>query len=124
MDDQQYCPEYDAFMDLYEDFCKALPIKKLLPGLLSSRVIDFDDKEELCHGEASDRVMVEKFMDTHLFHELAIGDSKRFYRFVDVMRRSQKCNHLVEKLDEKIYHYHSVTARATQSIEGDFCVGR
>ena len=87
-----YCPEYNALVDLYEDLCIALPIKKLFPSLISNRVIDIQDKEELSH-EISSRLMVEKFIEQHLYPEVAIGETKRFNDFVDVMRRSGKCNH-------------------------------
>ena len=105
----QHCPEHNALVDLYEDLCIALPINKLFPSLISNRVIDIHDKEEISH-EASSRLMVEKFIEKHLYPEVAVGEIKRFNRFVKVMRRSEKCNHLVEKIERKVRLYQSQRA--------------
>ena len=102
-----HCAEYNALVDLYADLNTALPIKKLFPSLISNRVIDIHDKEELSN-EASRLPMVQKFIDDHLFPELATKETARFYRFLNVMRRSEKCNHLVKKLERKISHHESL----------------
>ena len=107
----QYCPEYNALVDLYEDLCIALPISKLFPSLISNRVIDIHDKEEISH-EASSRLMVEKFIEKHLYPEVAVGEIKRFNCFIKVMRRSEKCNHLVEKIERKVSLYRRRSQRA------------
>ena len=98
------CPEYNALVDVYEDFCTALPLKKLFPKLISKRVIDVNDNEELCHETTSSK-MVEKFIDTHLYPELATGETRHFNTFLEVMKTSEKCNHLVEKIQGRINRY-------------------
>ena len=102
-------------MDVYGDFCTALPIKKLLPKLISKRVIDVDDKEELFHETTSSK-MVEKFIDDHLYPELAIEETRRFKRFLDVMKTCEKCSHLVEKIQERINHHRRSSAVKSESV--------
>lgn len=110
-----HCPEYNALVDVYGDFCTALPIKKLLPKLISKRVIDVDDKEELLH-EATSSKMVEKFIDNHLYPELATGETRCFKKFLDVMKTCGKCNHLVEKIQERINHHRRSSAVKSEPV--------
>ena len=115
LEDDTRCPEHNALMDVYGDFCTALPIKKLLPRLISKRVIDVDDKEELFH-EATSSKMAEKFIDDHLYPELAIGETRRFKRFLDVIKTCEKCSHLVEKIQERINHHRRSSAVNSEPV--------
>ena len=102
----QRCPEYNALVDITDDLCRALPITDLFPKLVSERVIDFDDKEELCLEKTRKKV-VEKFIDKHLYPEVRIGEVKRFEKFIAVMKSTDKCDFLVERIEERLKHYSS-----------------
>ena len=110
------CPEYNALVDVYEDFCTALPLKKLFPKLISKRVIDVNDKEKLCHETTSTK-MAEKFIDTHLYPALATGDTTGFNKFLDVMKTSEKCDYLLEKIQGRINHYRPSSAVKSEPSE-------
>ena len=102
----QYCPEYNALVDNTSDLCKALPIDDLFSDLISQRVIEFDDKEELCNENTSKK-KVEKFLEKYLRPELLVGEKKRFQKFMCVMKCSAKCDFLVERMEERITFYYS-----------------
>ena len=102
------CPEYNALVDSTDDLCRALPINDLFSKLISERVIDFDDKEELCQERTSKRV-VEKFIDKHLYPELRVGETKRFKKLINVMKNTDKCDFLVKRIEERVKHYSSGT---------------
>ena len=44
---RQYCPEYEALIDMNNELCTALPINDLFPHLVSLRVLGYYDPEEL-----------------------------------------------------------------------------
>ena len=97
-------PEYNALLDMTEDLCKGLPIRDLFPSMISLRVIDIGDMDELCHNK-SEKKIVEKFIQTHLYRDLVLGDTSRFRNFVSAMRKSDKCVFLVKRLEERITHH-------------------
>ena len=97
-------PEYNALIDMTEDLCKSLPIKDLFPSMISLRVIDISDIDELCHNR-TERKIVEKFIQSYLYPDLILGETSRFLNFIIAMRRSDKCDVLVGRLEERIrYH--------------------
>ena len=98
---ESHCPKYNALVDITDDLCNALPIADLYSKLISERVIEFGDKEELCQ-EKTNRKMVEKFIEKHLYPELRVGETKRFEKFMNVMKSSDKCQFLVERIEERI----------------------
>ena len=85
---QQRCPkqgpEYNALLDMTEDLCRGLPIRDLFPSMISLRVIDIDDIDELYHNR-SERKIVENFIKNHLYRDLVLGDTCRFLNFVSAM---------------------------------------
>ena len=106
---QQCCPkqrvaEYNALVDMTEVLCKVLPIKDLFPSMISLRVIDMGDIDELCHGR-TERKIVEKFIQSHLYPDLMLGETGRFLNFVLAMKGSSKCDVLVGRLEERIRYY-------------------
>jgi len=106
--DQRYqrCPEYNALVDLTDDLCSALPIADLFSKLISERVIDFEDKEELCQ-EKTNRKAVEKLIDKYLYPEVRIGETKRFKKFINAMKNTDKCDFLVKRIEDRLHHYSS-----------------
>ena len=87
-------------MEMTEDLCNALPINDLLPKMISKRVISFQDKDEI-RSERTDRDKVQLFL-SKLTGEMASGENERFYRFVNVMKESPKCNFLVKRMEGRI----------------------
>ena len=104
--ESQHCPEYNALVDATDDLCKALPIADLYSKLISERVIEFGDKEEL-YQEKTNQKMTEKFIEKHLCPEVRVGETKRFKKFMNVMKSTDKCHFLVERIEERVKHYAS-----------------
>jgi len=99
-----FCPEYNALVDMTEKLCGALQIDDLFPGLITERIINIDDVEELSN-EKTRRKRVEQFIVKYLHPDLSEGGTKRFQRFMSVMKRSEKCEFLVELMEERINHH-------------------
>jgi len=104
-DSFHFCPEYNALRDTTSALCSALPIRDLIPHLISAHVIDFDEREELCEGSTTDRKITEKFISKCLSQSLKLGHTKKFKKFMEVMQRSRKCDKLVERINERITYY-------------------
>ena len=101
----QFCPECNALLDMTEKLCGALPINDLYPGLITERVINVDDVEEIS-SEKTRKKRVEQFIVKHLHPELSERETKRFQGFMSVMKRSEKCDFLVKQMEERIKHHH------------------
>ena len=100
---KQYTAEYNALIEMTEDLCNALPIDDLLPKMIAKRVITFQDKAEI-RAERTGRDKVELFI-SKLTGEMDSGENKRFYKFIDVMKESPKCDVLVKRMEKRISHY-------------------
>ena len=104
---KQYTAERNALTKMTEDLCKALPIDDLLPKMISKGVIDFPDKAEI-REERTDRDKVGLFI-SKLTGEMDCGVNKRFYKFIEGMEESPKCDFLVERMKGWINHYQKGT---------------
>ena len=93
------CVELAALQKMTNDLCNALPIDDLFPSMISHRVIDFNDKADIC-AERTERRRVGYFLEKYLTKGLNLQecDTTRFYRFLTVMERSPKCDFLVERM--------------------------
>ena len=111
----QRCPEYSALVDMTEDFCKALPISELIPGLISSQVLDIGHIEDLRSAGRTEADIVERFILKHLCPDLELGETSRFLKFVEVMKRSasNRCELLVKRLEEHIRHHRQLPQEST-----------
>ena len=109
----QRCPEYSALVDMTEVFCKALPINELIPGLITSRVLDISDTEDLRNAGRTEADSVERFILKHLYPDLELGETSRFSKFIEVMKRSSKCELLVKRLEEHIRHHRQFPQEST-----------
>ena len=103
--------EYNALIEMTEDLYNALPIGDLLPKMISKRVIDFNEKAEIRSG-STDRDKVDIFI-SKLTGQMASGENERFYKFIEVMKESPKCNFLVKRMDRWIGHYKKGTPTPT-----------
>ena len=92
--------EYEALITLSEDLCNVLTINDLFPSLISERVIDFNGKAEIC-SESIEQRRVELFI-AKLIGRMKIGDNQKFYKFMEVMKKSRKCDFLVERMEQSI----------------------
>ena len=102
--------EYEALITLSEDLCNVLTINDLFPSLISERVIDFNGKAEIC-SESIEQRRVELFI-AKLIGRMKIGDNQKFYKFMEVMKKSRECDFLVERMEQSISQYtdsHSTT---------------
>ena len=109
----QCCPEYQALLDMTQDPCKTLPMKDLIPSFITLRILDVSHIEDLRKAEGNLRV-VEKFLLNHLYPDLLLSETDRFYRFITAMKNSSKCEFLVTRLEERI-KYHQLLASSTRS---------
>ena len=105
--EKQYSAEYHALMKLTEDLCKALPIDDLLSKMISMQVINFQDKGDI-RNERTNRDKVDLFI-SKLSKEVGSGENGRFYKFINVMKQSAKCDYLVKRMEAWISHYASGT---------------
>jgi len=112
-DSFNYCPEYNALRDTTSALCSALPIKDLIPYLISAYVIDFEERENLCEGSATHHKITENFISKCLSPTLKLGDTKKFNKFMKVMQKSNKCDELVKRIEERIKH-HQTKLRGSQ----------
>ena len=110
-DNNQHSAEYNALIKMTEDLCNALPINDLLPKMISKRVINFHDKEEI-RSQRTDRDKVDLFI-SKLTGEMASGENGRFYNFVKVMKESPKCNFLVNRMEGWISKYQQLSRSPT-----------
>ena len=102
-EENQYSAEYNALITMTEDLCKALPIDDLLPKMISKRVINFQDKNDI-RSERTDRDKVDLFI-SKLSKEVGSGENERFYKFINAMKQSTKCDFLVKRMEAWISHY-------------------
>ena len=100
---RQHTAEYNALIKMTEDLCNALPISDLLPKMISKRVIDFHDKDEIRSGR-TDRDKVELFI-SKLTGQMSTGENELFYKFIEAMKESRKCDFLVRRMEGWISHY-------------------
>jgi len=105
--------ECEALIALNEDLCNALPINDLFPSLISKRVIDFNDKAEIC-SESNERRRVDRFI-SKLTGEMKAGNNEMFYKFMEVMKKSPKCTSLVSKMQLLISQHQLTEANRTVS---------
>ena len=89
--------EYEALTSMNEDLCNALPINDLIPSLISKRVIDFNDKAEIC-SESNERRRVDMFI-SKLIGGMKAGNNEKFYKLMEVMKKSPKCAFLVNRME-------------------------
>ena len=99
---RQYCPEYEALIDMNNELYTALPISDLFPHLVSLRVLDYYDPEELRGSGRTEREICQRFIEKHLCPYLELGDTSRLLDFIKAMKQLGKCNLLVERLEERI----------------------
>ena len=104
---RQSTPEYSALTEMTEDLYSALPIDDLLPKMISKRVITFHEKTDIRSGR-TDRDQVDKFI-SKLTGEMNCGVNDRFYKFIEAMEESPKCDFLVKRMKGWINHYQKGT---------------
>ena len=100
--------EYNVLKRMTNDLCNTLPIIDLFPSMIANHVIDFRDMAEIC-TERTERSRVQKLIDDYLIRDLEVWDTGRFYQFLTVMKKSSKCNFLVERIKHwmELYKEHS-----------------
>ena len=99
----QYSAEYNALTEMTESLSTSLPIDDLLPKMISKRVIEISEKAEI-RRKGTDRDKVDIFL-SKLTGQMASGENRRFYSFIQVMKESPKCQFLVERMEGWISHY-------------------
>lgn len=92
--------ESAALVKFYKDLCNVLPVDDLLPSLVTQRVITVKDKNwiTLC-GKTSDE-KTQLLLDHFISKPLSAGDGNAFYKLLESMITSPKCNFLAEKINQ------------------------
>ena len=103
----QFCPEYNALVDMHKDLCRALPINDLFPNLISRRVISFVDKKKLCQLGRIEEEITQEFIERHIYPQLATWETANFYGLLSAMREESKSYFLATKVEERIAFYQS-----------------
>jgi len=91
---------------VYKELCEIVQINGLFPSLISLRVIDINDKDEICQGGTNIK-MVGALLEKFIYPELTAGETTRFNFFLAALRRAGKYDFLVEKTETLITHYRS-----------------
>ena len=106
------CLEFNVLEKMNNDLCNALPIDDLFPSMISNHVIDFTEKKDIC-AERTERRRIQYFLERYLSKglDLEVPDTTRFYRFLEVMKRSSKCNFLVKRINQWMERYKEYSAK-------------
>ena len=114
LDLSSFSAKYNALNSMTQDLCNAFPINDLFPTMITCRVIDFTEKEEIC-AERTERGRVSAFLSM-LSGELKIWEDTRFDRFMEMMKRSPKCTFLRKRLEARIDHFAQSSATSPPPI--------
>ena len=112
---QKQLSELDALTTFYDKICKTLPVEELLPELVAQRVITIDDKEIITVTGRTQSEKTQYLLDHYIARPLSARDPNFFYKLLDVMATSTKCNFLISD----IQHYLSTTM-GNQKFSGQF----
>jgi len=90
-------PELRSLKRMCDDLCRALPINKLLPSLVTHSVIDFNEMSDI-------QAKSTEFEQTQLLlgkihRDLSVGDTRRFDNFVHALKKDHSCSFLLSKLE-------------------------
>jgi len=103
-------PEYRSLTMIYGELCKALPIDRLFPNLISCGVIDRNEQKEICRGNSTEPNRVQALLDI-IMKDARINDCRRFNTFRKVLKTSSNCHFLSERLDQCLSENQSSSTR-------------
>ena len=117
--DQQQLPQLDNLVAFYVKICKTLPIDDLLPEFVTQRIITIDEKTRIVAFGKTESERTQYLLDHYIARPLLAGDTSFFYKLLDVMSSSPKCNFLVND----IQHHLSTATLEYQKLFCELCSG-
>ena len=91
-------PELDILSAFYEKICRVLPVDELLPKLVTERVIEVNDKTRISACGKTEFERSQYLLDYFIARPLSGGDTSLFYKLLDIMSTSSKCEFLIPKM--------------------------
>ena len=88
-----------ALVMFYKDLCNVLPVDDLLPVLVTQQVITIKNKDLIMSGKTNDE-RTQCLLDHFISKSLSVGDTTTFYKLLEAMKTSPKCNFLVERINQ------------------------
>ena len=93
--------ELEVITNYYKTLCVVLPVDELIPDLITERVIVFEDEEEISSNHTN-RKKAQVLLKELIVRSLRAGDSSKFYRFLNVIKRNDKCSLLAKNIEDDI----------------------
>lgn len=94
------CPEQEALRLMCNDLCNTLSINNLFPSLISNRVIDFNDKIEICAAEQTEVKRVEYLLSHKICKPLSVYNTEPFYNFLRALKQDHNSSFIGSRLED------------------------
>ena len=92
--------ELKVLHQFYDDLQIVLPIDKLLPQLVTKKIITINDKILVTESSKNINERTLFFLEHYIAKPLSAGDSASFYKLLQVMDASNKCIVLSAKIKQ------------------------
>ena len=92
--------ESKVLHQFYDDLQIVLPIDKLLPQLVTKKIITINDKILVTESSKNINERTQFFLEHYIAKPLSAGDPASFYRLLQVMDASNKCIVLATKIKQ------------------------
>ena len=83
--------ELKVLHQFYDDLQLVLPIDKLLPQLVTKKIVTINDKILIAESGRNINERAQFFLEHYIAQPLSAGDSASFYKLLQIMDASIKC---------------------------------
>ena len=94
--------ELKVLNQFYDDLQIVLPIDKLLPQLVTKKIVTINDKILISESGKNINERSQFFLEHYIAKPLSAGDPVMFYRLLQVMDASNKCIVLATKIKQSL----------------------
>ena len=94
--------ELKVLNQFYDDLQIVLPIDKLLPQLVTKKIVTINDKILISESGKNINERSQFFLEHYIAKPLSAGDPVMFYRLLQVMDASNKCIVLAAKIKQSL----------------------
>ena len=94
--------ESAVLQQFYKDLQNGISLDKLLPQLITKRIITIDDKLLIAESGRNVNERCQYFLDQYISKPLSAGDSSAFYKFLLVMDSSSKYSLLATRMKQSL----------------------
>ena len=110
MENRTETTELRILTDYYKPLCIVLPVDELIPDLITERVISFEDEEKIANmqtGNQKAQVLLKEF----IVRNVRAGDASKFYKFLDIIKKNDKCFFLAERIEKDLVNVQAGTTQ-------------